>query len=168
MSMEEDCLVQYRWPVGVCAFDETGNVGFPIALNLGVEVKVELAIDNLPVISISLCGVALTHGPGAVAAILRGVGIWFGEKGVEVFLAGEAELSALVFRGEGPVAFDRFTLGKVSDGVMPLHGQIVEQARVDRSLVGVGGRRGQGCGGRCEQGGGEHLFQHGFGPCLQG
>ena len=88
--------MQYGWPIGVSAGDEAGPVLVPLSLDAFIVVQVELVIDNGPAAGVAFGRLALSHGPGAVAAILRGVLVRIAKEQVQVFLTGKAEFGAII------------------------------------------------------------------------
>ena len=71
-------------PIGVAASDRFGLVGFPQLFRAGVEVQIELAVDDLPEVRIARSEIMLADRPRAIAAELRrialGIGLERGER----------------------------------------------------------------------------------------
>src|SRR4030095_13255403 len=67
-------VLQYRGPIGIAPLDRIGLIGLPQLFRARVEIQIELAVDDLPLLRIARGEIALTYRPGAIAAELGRVG----------------------------------------------------------------------------------------------
>ena len=117
-------VLKHCRPIFVTAGDKAGAVFVPTLLDALIVVQIELTIDHSPAARVAFRGLALSHGPSAIAAILWSIFGRVTKEQVEVFFAGKAEFCALIRGRVICGAFGWLADGEVSDRVIALQRKV--------------------------------------------
>src|SRR5689334_2887317 len=123
-------------PVAVGLLDMTGNIGFPLLLDILVIVQVKLAADDLPYFRIGRCGLVLRHGPSTVTAILRRVFLRTGDEEIAVLRGSETPFHVHPPGGKFFPALDGLAVGEIGDRIVAAYRDAAEKSCIDRRFLG--------------------------------
>jgi hypothetical protein len=64
-------VIRVAGSVFICAANAGGAIQLPLFTNITVVIRIELVVDDRPLLRVSFGGAALADGPGAIATALR-------------------------------------------------------------------------------------------------